>query len=89
MAKEEVHSEEMTLEEARAYRASLYKPTERILSEGEKAEAFRVFWAENRTKYNGSKDVEPVIWQHLKSIKMDGPDQFEAGIAHFGLKKVK
>lgn len=81
--------EPMTSEEARAFRASLYKPTEKVLTEQEKREQFRLFWAANRTKYSKGKDLEPIIWVHLKSAKLDDPKDFEKGLQHFGLKKVK
>ena len=81
--------EEMTLEEAKAYRASLHVPAERVLQEHEKREAFRVFWASNRTKYGKQKNLEEVLWIHLKSAKLDDPKKFEEGLAHFGLKKVR
>lgn len=79
---------EMTLEEARAYRASLHKPTEKVLSAPEKREEFRRFWAREKYKYGMPKNLEEVIWLHLKAVKKDEPNQFEEGIAHFGLKKI-
>lgn len=80
---------EMSLEEAKAYRASLHKPAPKVLNESEKREAFRVFWASNKAKYGKSKTIEKAVWLHLKTIKMDSPDQFSSGIDNFGLKKVK
>jgi hypothetical protein len=81
--------EEMTVEEARAYRASLHKPVERALDEHEKREAFRVFWAHNRKNYGNKKSLEEILWIHLKAAKMDDPSKFEDGIKNFGLKKVR
>jgi hypothetical protein len=86
---EQMDNMEMTLEEAKAFRASLYKPEPRKLSDQEKRESFRLFWAQNRKKYGKSKDLESIIWLHLKAVKMDEPEKFEAGIVHFGLKKLK
>jgi hypothetical protein len=80
---------ELTLEEARAFRASLYKPIKKALSEVQKREAFRIFWAGNKAKYGRGKAIEKAIWLHLKAIKMDTPEQFSQGLANFGLKKVK
>lgn len=80
---------EMTLEEARAYRAALYKPEVILLTDAEKREAFRKFWAQEKSKYGKSKDIEPILWAHMKSTKHDDPAKFEDGIAHFGLKKIK
>lgn len=82
-------AQEMTLEEARSYRASLYKAAPVVLTTEEKREAFRKFWAEQKYKYGKSKDLEPILWAHLKASKQDDPAKFEDGLAHFGLKKVK
>ena len=81
--------QQMSPEEARAYRASLYKPAERVLQEHERREAFRIFWAKNRVQYGKPKNLEEVLWIHLKAAKLDDPKQFEEGLQHFGLKKVR
>ncbi len=86
---EQVEKKEMTLEEAKAYRASLYKPVAVELTEEQKREQFRMFWAQNKRQYGKSKDIEEIIWLHLKAIKMDKPEKFQDGINHFGLKKIK
>ena len=80
---------EMTADEARAFRASLYKPQVVKLTEKQKREQFRVFWAQSKRKYGKTKSLEEIKWLHLKSSKMDEPEKFEAGVAHFGLKKIK
>jgi hypothetical protein len=79
---------EMTPEEAKAYRASLYVPTVKPLTDRQKREQFRIFWAQAKRQYGKTKDLEEIVWLHLKSSKMDDPSQFDAGIANFGLKKV-
>lgn len=82
--------QEMTLAEAKAYRASLAKPAEAApLTEAQKRESFRLYWAQEKAKYGKSKDLEEVLWLHLKSTKQDEPSKFEAGIRHFGLQKIK
>lgn len=86
---EKAPSREMSIEEARAYRASLAKPAEPALSEEQKREQFRLFWAQEKHKYGKSKDLESVLWLHLKATQMDEPAKFESGIAHFGLKKIR
>lgn len=80
---------EMTLQEAKAYRASLAPKDKRKLDDHEKREQFRIFWAENKYKYGKAKDLEPILWVHLQSAKLDDPENFEAGLAHFGLKKIR
>lgn len=78
----------MTLEEAKAYRASKHVPQDEKLTDEQKREQFRLFWAQAKRKYGQPKGLEDILWLHLKSSKHDEPSQFEAGIAHFGLKKV-
>ena len=82
-------NKEMSLEEARAYRASLYKEEPVELTEQEKREQFRIYWAENKYKFGKASNLEEILWVHLKSTKMNDPKSFEQGIAHFGLKKIK
>lgn len=80
---------EMTLDEAKAYRASLATNEPKKLDDHEKREQFRLFWATNKYKYGKAKDLEPILWVHLKAAKLDDPENFEAGLAHFGLKKIR
>lgn len=80
---------QMTAEEARAFRAALYDPAPKPLREEQCREAFRVFWAANKSKYGRPKSLEKALWLHLKSMKMTSPEQFKEGLDHFGLKKVK
>ena len=86
---EKKKSEEMTLQEAKAYRMSLNKAKESKLEEHEKRELFRLFWAENKYKYGKAKDLEHILWLHLKASKLDDPKDFDKGLAHFGLKKIR
>ena len=79
-------NKEMTLEEAKAYRASLAKPIEEKLTESQIREQFRIFWAQNRTKYGEKKELESILWLNMKSSGFDSPEKFEEGIKHFGLK---
>jgi len=87
-------SQDMTLEEARAYRASLYNPEqEAALNDKQKREAFRIFWAQQKKNYPASKginasDMENVLWLHLKAIKLDEPKDFSKGLQNFGLKRL-
>lgn len=57
------------------------------LDEQSTRNAFVEFWAQARKKYNRPRELEPVLWAHLKSSGHDKPHLFEAGLAHFGLKK--
>jgi len=85
-SQEEPKSGEMSLEEARAYRASLHKQSKASLSDSEKREQFRIFWAQEKNKHSKIKDLEKILWAHLKASKLDSPEQFEEGLKHFGLK---
>ena len=82
-------NDEMSLADAKAWRASLYRPAaNKALSEKEKREAFRLFWAQEKYKYGKSKDLEGILWLHLKASKLDEPAKFSEGLQHFGLKKI-
>lgn len=50
-------------------------------------EQFSAFWAVAKKSYKRSKDMEDILWAHLKSSGFDKPEFFEKGIEHFGLKK--
>lgn len=89
MAKSTASQEKMTQEEAKSYRASLYKPTIKPLTEKQKREAFRVFWVSNKKKYGITKPIEKALWLHLQATKNDLPEKFHDGLANFGLKKIK
>lgn len=80
---------EMSLEEAKSYRASLHKPQPKVLTEEQKREAFRIYWASNKKVFGKSKAMEKAVWLHLKTIGMNSPEQFSQGLDNFGLKKVK
>jgi hypothetical protein len=91
MAKEKksMAKQVMSLEEAKAYRASLYKEPKKVLSEKEKRMQFKLFWAKEKAKYRKHKSLEEVIWLHLKATSNDEPENFATGLNHFGLKKLK
>ena len=90
MAKNDKKQEvaEMTTEEARALRASKHNALPKKSSDLEKREAFRLFWAQEKYKYGKEKNLEPILWVHLKAIQMDSPEHFKKGLAHFGLKEI-
>ena len=90
MAKLETQEKEMTLEESKSWRASKYVAPTIILTEEQKREEFRIFWAANKAKFGETKsNIEKALWIHLKSIGMDTPEQFLLGMTNFGLKQVK
>lgn len=78
---------EMSLEEAKAFRASLHKPVKKVLSDEQKREAFRIWWAGHKKTYTTSRQIEKAIWLHLCSIGMNNPEDFEDGLFNFGYKK--
>lgn len=80
---------EMSLEEARAFRASLYKEVKaKPLSPKQKRSAFKVFWTQNKKKYGLDGKLEHILWLHLVSTGNDSPENFEKGLSNFGIKKV-
>ena len=85
----EMKKKEMSLEESKAYRASLYVPQKAVLSEAERLNSFKLFWAQSRKKYGKPKELESILWVHLKATGNDQPEKFEDGIAHFGLKRIR
>lgn len=86
--KQEIKEEvELTVEEARALRLASHQAKSKEGSDIERREAFRLFWAQNKSKYGRGKELEQVLWVHLKAIGMNSPGKFEDGISHFGLKK--
>lgn len=90
MAKKELQKEEikeMSIEEARAIRAAKHNALPKKSSEQEKRETFRLFWAQEKYRYGKDKGLEPILWLHLKAIKMDKPEDFKRGLEHFGLKE--
>ena len=92
MAKKQIaapQNQEMTLEEARAFRASLAKPAaHKPLSQKQKRDAFKVYWTQNKKKYGMTGKLEQVLWLHLVATQNDEPANFEAGLKNFGIKKV-
>lgn len=91
MAKKQAQPQnlDMTLEEARAFRASLAKPAaDRPLSQKQKRDAFKIYWTQNKKKYGMTGKLEHILWLHLVSTNNDEPANFEAGLKNFGIKKV-
>lgn len=91
MAKKQtqIQKEEMTLEEAKAFRASLYKEADKKpLSQKQKRDAFKIYWVQNKKKYGMTNKLEQVLWLHLVSTNNDSPENFDKGLANFGIKKV-
>ena len=86
---EQVENVQERISAARAARLAAYKPQPEEQSEQERRQAFQVFWASNRSSYGKERDMEQLLWLHLKAIKHDTQDKFEAGIENFGLKKLK
>jgi hypothetical protein len=62
-------------------------PTKLSVKELSARDAFSEFWARVRKQYNRPRELENVIWAHLKSSGYDQPHLFEEGLAHFGLRK--
>ena len=90
MAKKQVQeqAQEMTLEEAKAFRAALAQPSQKVLNPRQKRDAFKVYWTQNKNKYGMTGKLEHVLWLHLVATQNDEPANFEAGLKNFGIKKV-
>jgi hypothetical protein len=87
---EQIEDVQMKLEEARQARLrNGAKKSPQATSEAVRRVEFQEFWAQARRKYGKmDKGLEEVIWAHLKAIGHTEPTKFEAGISHFGLKKL-
>ena len=79
---------EMSLEESKAWRASLAKANVKPLSAKQKRDAFKIYWTQNKKKYGMTSKLEHVLWLHLVATQNDEPANFEAGLKNFGIKKV-
>ena len=88
MLKKQELAPEMTLEEAQALRASRHVALEKPLTEKQKREAFKIYWAQNKRKYGMTNKLENVLWLHLVATKNDEPALFENGLKNFGIKKI-
>lgn len=89
MAKKQAQEgQTMTMEEAKAFRASLAKPGNKPMNLKQKRDAFKVYWTQNKKKYGMTGKLEHVLWLHLVATKNDEPANFEAGLKNFGIKKV-
>lgn len=74
--------------EQQNYIASRQLGFEASVEKGEESrEAFKYFWATARKEYGKAKDLEDILWAHLKATGNDKPELFEKGLKHFGLKK--
>lgn len=74
---------------AREMKMALIKSRQKVNKKDEEARVkFQEFWAQNKNKYSCPKDVEPILWAHLRAAGYDSPEKFEAGINNFGLEKI-
>jgi hypothetical protein len=83
---EEIVREALEKEE-KEFRSIVQPNFEAPSSSQDAREAFSAFWAIAKKDYKKSKDLEEVLWAHLKASGFDKPELFEQGLEHFGLKK--
>ncbi len=85
---EQIEIVQEKISEARSAKLALIESRKKInKNEEESRVKFQEFWALNKIKYNTQKDIEPILWAHLKAAGFTTPEKFEAGIENFGLKK--
>lgn len=84
---EEIVREALEKEQTQ-FKASKMSNFEAPSSKSVRAE-FSTFWAIAKKEYNKTKDkdLEEILWAHLKASGFDNPNLFEKGLEHFGLKK--
>jgi hypothetical protein len=87
---EQIENVKANLDDAKAARRAIVANQKAIQGKGQKASyvSFQEWWATQRKSYGKSKDLEDIIWPHLKAIGCDSPEKFEEGVKHFGLSKV-
>lgn len=56
------------------------------MKEKDNKKAFKTYFVKLKRKLNLDSSLEEIIWLHLKSAKMDKPEDFDKGIKHFGYK---
>jgi hypothetical protein len=83
--RQKLASQDALRQELRKKRES--KARRGLKNESQQREEFRVFWARAKKEYGRGKEIEDILWTHLKAIQMTAAHQFEAGLAHFGLRK--
>ena len=73
-------------EKARKRRLALAidKTAEKKEDTSKAREDFRKHFAKIKKKLKLGKDLEEIIWTHLKAIKCDKQELFDKGIKHFG-----
>lgn len=77
------------MDNAKELKMALIKSRQKVNKKDEKTRVrFQEFWAKNKTKYSCPKDIESVLWAHLKAAGYDSPEKFEAGIENFGFEKI-
>ena len=79
-------SKEKSIERARKKRIALAKEKNIKIDETDQRKAFKKYFLKTSKKYNIRKDLEDIIWIHLKTIKKDSEELFDQGLKHFGIK---
>lgn len=78
-------SKEDLAKKAREKRLAMAKIDKASL-EKHKREDFRKYFVQIKKKLKLTKEMEIILWEHLKTIGCDTKDKFEKGITHFGYK---
>lgn len=78
-----------SMDKARELKLALNKNRQKVNKNDEETKMkFQEFWAKNKTQYSCPKDIEHILWVHLKAAGYDSPEKFEAGIKNFGFDKI-
>lgn len=86
---EQIEDIQAKMDAAREAKMALIKARQTVKGKDEDSRIkFQEFWALNRKSYGKSKEIEHILWAHLKAIGCDTPDKFADGIANFGLTKI-
>lgn len=79
-------SEDEKIAKARKRKVAIAKEPKVFVAETDQRESFRLYFIKLRKKLGLKRDLEEIIWTHLKAIGHDKEELFDAGIENFGYK---
>lgn len=87
---EQIEEVKTNLDDAKAARRAIVAAQAPFQGKIQKASyvSFQEWWANARKHYGKTKDLEDILWPHLKAIGCDSPEKFEEGVQHFGLLRI-
>lgn len=81
-----VLSEDEKIAKARKRNVAIAKKPIVFVAPTNQRESFRLYFLTIRKKLGLNRDLEEIIWTHLKAIKHDKEELFSDGVRNFGYK---